>query len=239
MQSPSFFASHSNQARRREDDISIVTCGFCVDLTPSSDNKTWIVRSLGAAFGGMGPTTLVAHKMEASLIGQPWAVSSLSAAYQALSQQDLVLPDTVPGGQPEYRRALPPSFLFKFFVKTSQDLALQLDALPADQRASLPPPPTLSPEESSASTNFVTSPKPPSTGRQEYTIARGGLTAAHPGQDSPPAVTNQHRELPESQLAPKLSDRAGAAAEGTRAPVGEPIAHLSAKKQVRVDCFGW
>ena len=189
----------------------------------------------------MGPTTLVAHHMESSLVGKPWAVASLSGAYQALSQLDLVLPDTVPGGQPEYRRALPPSFLFKFFMKTSQDLALQLEALPDDQQAALPPPPLLTPEEASASTNFVTSPKPPSTGRQEYTIARGGLTAAHPGQDSPPATTNQHQELPPSALAPKLSHKEGAAAVGTRAPVGKPIAHLSAKKQVqkRGGCWCW
>jgi xanthine dehydrogenase/oxidase len=174
----------------------------------------------------------VAARTEASLMGQPWNLASLPAAYAALAV-DLPLPAAVPGGQAEYRRALPPSFLFKFFVKTCQELSAQLSALPPGQRALLPPPPRLSSEAASASANFVTSAKPLSSGRQEYTVAHGGLTAAHAGQDPPPATTNQHAELPTSTLAPLLSDVKGAKPEGSRAPVGEPVAHLSAKKQVR------
>lgn len=43
------------------------------------------------------------------------------------------------GGQCEYRRALPPSFLFKFFV----DVSMQLEALSSRSDGNLPPPPVI------------------------------------------------------------------------------------------------
>lgn len=43
------------------------------------------------------------------------------------------------GGQCEYRRALPPSFLFKFFIEVS----LRLEALSLESDGQLPPPPVI------------------------------------------------------------------------------------------------
>jgi len=37
--------------------------------------------------------------------------------------------------QAEYRRALPPSFLFKFFIKTTLDLAAHVDEVGAGRLA--------------------------------------------------------------------------------------------------------
>ena len=46
---------------------------------------------------------------------------------------------TALGGQSEYRRALPPSFLFKFFV----DVCMKLEALSMGSAGELPPPPVI------------------------------------------------------------------------------------------------
>ncbi|CAN0541693.1 unnamed protein product, partial [Scytosiphon promiscuus] len=43
------------------------------------------------------------------------------------------------GGQSEYRRALPPSFLFKFFV----DVSMKLEALSMGSAGELPRPPVI------------------------------------------------------------------------------------------------
>lgn len=43
------------------------------------------------------------------------------------------------GGQCEYRRALPPSFLFKFFI----DVAIKLELLSTDSDGELPPAPVI------------------------------------------------------------------------------------------------
>jgi xanthine dehydrogenase/oxidase len=43
------------QAKRREDDIAIVTSGMRVHL--EEDGDLWTIRDLSLAFGGMGPIT--------------------------------------------------------------------------------------------------------------------------------------------------------------------------------------
>ena len=97
----------------------------------------WVVSDAGMAFGGMAPTTKACPKAAAALVGQPWTLSTLPAAYAALNE-DMPLPDNVPGGQAQYRRSLPPSFLFKFFVRTCNDLTRQLSLLAGGGRKSFP-----------------------------------------------------------------------------------------------------
>lgn len=53
-----------------------------------------------------------------------------------------VAANKISGGQCEYRRALPPSFLFKFFVEVSIKLE-GLYAAVGSSDASLPPPPVI------------------------------------------------------------------------------------------------
>lgn len=55
----------ATQARRREDDISIVTAGLRVRLQPQGGQ--WVVSEAGMGFGGMAPTTVAAPKTEAFL----------------------------------------------------------------------------------------------------------------------------------------------------------------------------
>jgi xanthine dehydrogenase/oxidase len=115
------FVQPYKQARRREDDISIATGCVRMRLAPAAEG-VWVIEEAGLGFGGMAPTTVAAPKTEAFLQGKVWSQETIEAASKLL-REDLPLPASVPGGQAEYRRTLPPSFLLKFFVKTSLDLA--------------------------------------------------------------------------------------------------------------------
>jgi hypothetical protein len=177
--------------------------------------------SASAAFGGMGPTTVTAHGFGQALLGKTWDFDLLTVAYKALSD-DMPLPDNVPGGQAQYRRSLPPSFFFKFFIHTCQQLGEAVnEANQSGGGSPLPPAPTVSTRELSAADNFVTQPKPYSEGVGVYTSEKGGLTAA---TDAP------HQELAPSQLSNKVG--VASSEKDTRGPVGGAFKHLSAEKQV-------
>ena len=193
------------QAKRREDDISIVTAGIRVALSPSDsseDGEGWIVTGSALAFGGMAATTVSCPKTSAFLLLKPWCAETFSAAESFLAE-DLPLPDDVPGGQPEYRRALASSFLFKFFVATSVTLAEDIAATTTS--VPLPPPPHIASSSKSASLSFVTSPKPSTRGTQR-----------HPNPKTTPGLEdNAHRAPREPRSAP--------AAAGA----GLPVTHAS------------
>eukprot|EP00752_Nemacystus_decipiens_P001718 g1661.t2 len=184
---PSFeFVRPFKQARRREDDISIVTAGMRVVLEPRGGK--WVVKEAALCFGGMAPTTVAAPLTEAYLADKEWSAQVLDGAYEMLSK-DMPLSQNVPGGQCEYRRALPPSFLFKFFVEVSIQLeALSMSVGPGGD---LPPAPIIGDSDRSAATSFVTAPKPPSRGRQEYTPRAGGMQKARPKAHTPASETTK------------------------------------------------
>ena len=146
------------QAKRREDDISIVTSGMRVRLAPSPDGSHFVVAESSFAFGGMSFKTVMAPQTSAFLLNKPWTSETLEEARKYL-KKDLPLPDDVPGGQPEYRRTLAASFLFKFFVAVS--LQLEKDA-PA---GAVEP---IKEDVKSASESFVTARKPSMTGTQRF-----------------------------------------------------------------------
>ncbi|CAM9651436.1 unnamed protein product [Laminaria digitata] len=172
------FVRPFKQARRREDDISIVTGGLRVRLEPREGK--WMVLEAGMCFGGMAPTTVAAPLTENYLAGKEWSAEVIEGAYQTLAE-DLPLPPNVPGGQSEYRRALPPSFLFKFFV----DVSMKLETLSMGSAGELPPPPVIGDTDRSAAANFITDPKPASRGQQEYTPRNGGMQMARPVPHAP------------------------------------------------------
>ena len=159
------------QAKRREDDISIVTSGMRVKLEPALDASGWVIAHCSLAFGGMAPTTIMAKKTNAFLTGKPWSAETLTAGCAEL-QLELVLPDAVPGGQPQYRQALCGSFLWRTFLKISLDLRAQLNALVGTSN-SYPPAPVIAPEEESAAEGFITLPKAESRGEQSYFDRQG------------------------------------------------------------------
>jgi len=219
--SPFEFIGPYKQARRREDDISIVTACLRVRLTPapscvpsslpSSPSAGWIIEEAGFGFGGMAPTTVAAPKTEAFLFGKPWTQGTILEAGKVL-REDLPLPATVPGGQPEYRRTLPPSFLLKFFIKTTLELETYLST--SSSSSSLPPAPIIPAADRSAARSFLTEPKPATRGEQKFTSVRAGdgLQQHTPSAPHTPA--------------------SAAEVEKGRGAVGKPLMHKSALAQV-------
>jgi len=202
---PLEFVLPFKQARRREDDISIVTCGLRAKLAPSADASCWVVTDATLAFGGMAATTVVAPRTAASLVGAEWCERSLDAACRTL-QEELCVPAAAPGGQPEYRGALAASFLFKWFVAVSLRLA---DAAADAGVPSPPPPPLVGAAERSAARSFVSEPKPSMGGAQTYP------KASYPGA-----------EAEEEPRIAKPTDAMAAKAGGVRV-VGESLPHAA------------
>ncbi|KPV77058.1 uncharacterized protein RHOBADRAFT_34531 [Rhodotorula graminis WP1] len=115
------------QAKRRDDDIAIVTSCFAVTVAPQGDDQ-WVVKRAKLVFGGMAAHTISAKKTEELLVGKPVDSTTLEAALDALGA-DFDLPYSVPGGMPTYRRTLCMSFLFKFWVEVAQLCGVVLDGV--------------------------------------------------------------------------------------------------------------
>ena len=167
------FVTPYKQARRREDDISIVTSGMRIELAPI--NGHWVINNFVASFGGMAPTTINAPKTSASLVGKQFNAEAFDKAYSEM-RSELNLPSEVPGGQAEYRMALAVSFLFKFYLATTSEL----QTFSASLKEQLPSISVIAPRVKNAADNFITSPKVPSRGVQQYSVRKGGLNKFHP-----------------------------------------------------------
>jgi len=152
---PHEFVMPLKQARRREDDISIVTAGLRVRLQLVDEG--WVVEEASFAYGGMAPTTVLAKKTARALAGHAWGDAAFKVACAAL-EDELRVPAGAPGGQSEYRTALSVSFLFKLYVSVSLKLGL-----------------SLSPRESSAARSFVHEHKPSARGMQRYPLVHNAV----------------------------------------------------------------
>lgn len=144
------------QAKRREDDISIVTAGIRVKFTDA-----YIVESCSLSYGGMAPTTILAPKTMEYLTGKQWNEEVVNVACREITKE-LALPLEVPGGQAAYRVCLASSFLYRAYVRISNQIAELAAAIPADVR--------------SAANGFVTGTKELSRGEQTYYKRTGGMT---------------------------------------------------------------
>ena len=155
------FVAPFKQARRREDDISIVTSGMRMLIAPEEDG--YIIKEASMAFGGMAPTTVMASKTAAELVGKPFVADTFRAASQTL-MDELYLPEDVPGGQAEYRRALASSYLYQFYLHCVGELELDIS------RSNMPLPnaPVVADKEKSGAESFVSSSKPSIGGTQKY-----------------------------------------------------------------------
>lgn len=198
------FAKAFKQAKRRDDDISIVNACFQVELQPGKEG--WTVSSFHTGFGGMAPSTVRAPNAEAALQGAPWSEASIEKALEGLAK-DLPLPEGVPGGMAAYRQTLAASFLFKFYVGVSLELA---EAAPRDKAGGLPGAPAITAAEASAARTFLSEDRPMTHGSQCFHVPSGGL------QHSQAAGGNDHD---------------AAEGEEQRAPVGQPMRHRSALPQ--------
>jgi len=194
------------QARRREDDISIVTGGFRAKLAPNSDSQTWLIDSITYALGGMAPTAVRAANTEAAAAGLPWSAASFEKLYDIL-KSEMTLPEGVPGGQPEYRTTLAASFMFRSFLSVTEQLQAHLVDNNLVHHAAFPPVPVLSAKDASASQGWLTKEKVESRGEQNYHVSNGFIQVARP-------ISHQPNE------------------EAKRDPVGQPVKHKSADLQV-------
>lgn len=176
--SPYEFVLPFKQARRREDDISIVTSGLRFRLAPAAEGK-YIVEDCAMAFGGMAPTTVLAKKTMAALIGQTWEHSTFSQSIFPILREELSLPEQVPGGQAEFRMTLTLSFLFKAFMIIKNDLA-KMEA-PAVEAAAK----EAEEAKDSLPRNFVVEEKLQSRSEQHYSLRTKGLQHARPEPHAP------------------------------------------------------
>ncbi|GAA5959099.1 hypothetical protein JCM3765_006342 [Sporobolomyces pararoseus] len=111
------------QAKRRDDDIAIVTACFA-----SRFDKDNVFTSIKLAFGGMAAFTIAAKKTEEFLLGKTLSSSTLQQAIDILAEE-FNLPFTVPGGMASFRRTLAISFLFKYFVEVASECGIRLEEL--------------------------------------------------------------------------------------------------------------
>ncbi|XP_047530210.1 xanthine dehydrogenase-like [Vanessa atalanta] len=105
-----FFKAYK-QARRREDDISIVTAAFNVKL----DKQNHFVKEAKLCFGGMGPITVCAFKTSELLKNLPWDEDMVNKVFKSLNDE-LLLSISAPGGMHEYRKSLCLSLFFRFYI---------------------------------------------------------------------------------------------------------------------------
>ncbi|KAF2085591.1 hypothetical protein K490DRAFT_58488 [Saccharata proteae CBS 121410] len=107
------------QAKRKDDDIAIVTSGFRVRLDAEGS-----VEDICLAYGGMAPTTVEAKEAKSALIGKRWFdTQTLESGLDALLK-DFDLRFSVPGGMAHYRRTLTLSLFFRFWHEVVAELGL-------------------------------------------------------------------------------------------------------------------
>ena len=196
------------QARRREDDISIVTGGFRAKLVAKTD--AWFIDSMTYGLGGMAPTAIRAANTESAAVGLPWEAASFDGLFNIL-RDEMTLPENVPGGQPEYRSTLAVSFMFRSFLTITEQLQAYLqDTLDGNGKPialGMPAVPLVGVAESSASEGFMTKAKAESRSEQNYHVSAGNIQHARPLVHAP---NNEEK----------------------REPVGQPVKHKSADLQV-------
>ncbi|RPA93250.1 molybdenum cofactor-binding domain-containing protein [Choiromyces venosus 120613-1] len=107
------------QAKRKDDDIAIVTAGFRVVLDESS-----VVTDISLAYGGMAPKTVEAKNSMEALLGKKLFDNTVLEDAVAAMEKDSPLGFTVPGGMPTYRKTLAFSFLFRFWHEVAAELEL-------------------------------------------------------------------------------------------------------------------
>ncbi|KAK5656257.1 hypothetical protein OQA88_5019 [Cercophora sp. LCS_1] len=112
-----FFRAYK-QAKRKDDDIAIVTSALKVRLDDGG-----IVEGANLVYGGMAPFTVAAKKANEFLVGKKFAeLETLEGTMNAL-EQDFNLSFGVPGGMASYRKSLALSFFYRFYHEVM--LALQ------------------------------------------------------------------------------------------------------------------
>jgi xanthine dehydrogenase/oxidase len=103
-----------------------LSAGMRFVVTPSQDQ--WTITDASLSFGGMAPITFVASKCCQFLIGKALGDEVIREAMNVLAEE-LKLPESVPGGQSQYRVTLSASFLWRSYVRLCLDLQESLEVL--------------------------------------------------------------------------------------------------------------
>lgn len=115
------------QAKRKDDDIAIVTGALRVKLDDSG-----VVEEANLVYGGMAAWTIAAKQANKFLLGKKLAdLETLEGTMNAL-EADFNLQFSVPGGMASYRKALALSFFYRFYHEVILDLG---NAQHADKQA--------------------------------------------------------------------------------------------------------
>ncbi|XP_045768290.1 xanthine dehydrogenase [Maniola jurtina] len=105
------------QAKRRDDDISIVTAAINVEF----ESDTNIINSITIAFGGMAPVTKIATKTSKLLKGLKWNKQMLDKAFMYMLDE-LPLNPSVPGGNVRFRQVLTMSLFLKAYLAIAKEI---------------------------------------------------------------------------------------------------------------------
>uniref|UniRef100_A0A8C2MDQ1 aldehyde oxidase n=1 Tax=Cricetulus griseus TaxID=10029 RepID=A0A8C2MDQ1_CRIGR len=111
------FVSAFRQAQCHQNALPDVNAGMRVLFREGTD----IIEDLSIAYGGVGPTTISAHRSCQQLVGRHWNALMLDEACRRLLDE-VSLPGSALGGKVEYKRTLMVSFLFKFYLEVLQEL---------------------------------------------------------------------------------------------------------------------
>ncbi|XP_019491153.1 PREDICTED: aldehyde oxidase 2-like [Hipposideros armiger] len=111
------FVSAFRQAQCQQNALADVNAGMRVLLKEGTDT----IEDLSIAYGGVGVTTIRAHKSCQQLLGRRWNELMLDEACRLLLDE-VSLPGSAPGGRVEFKRTLVVSFLFKFYLEVLQEL---------------------------------------------------------------------------------------------------------------------
>ena len=119
------YCSSFKQAKRRDDDIAIVNAAFRVLL-----DENLVVKEACLAFGGLGPTTMIAKSSSKFLIGKKWGLEMSSEISESILN-DFPLAASAPGGQVQFRKTLgilimnlmtALSFFHKFLIQSLHEI---------------------------------------------------------------------------------------------------------------------
>lgn len=114
------------QAKRKDDDISIVTSAIAVAV-----DENYTVTKANLVYGGVAPLTLRSKKAGAFLLGKDLtSKEALEGTIDALSAE-FDLPFGVPGGMPTYRKSLILSFFYKFYHTAMHKLLVKSEQVDA------------------------------------------------------------------------------------------------------------
>ncbi|KAG0270809.1 hypothetical protein BGZ95_001500, partial [Linnemannia exigua] len=119
---PGEYIRSFKQAKRKDDDIAIVTAAIRVQL--AADNT---IVETGFGYGGMSAFTCQAKKTSAFLQGKAWGDNDVLQGALLALDQDLPMEVSTPGGMPEYRRTLAKSFFVRFWWDVIEQQKLEVE----------------------------------------------------------------------------------------------------------------